>query len=365
MNVKFLDFESMHKPIREEMNKKFLEVYDSNWFIKGKELEKFEYNIAKYCSSSYAVGCGNGLDALYLSLKAMNIGAGDEVIIPSNTYIATALAVSYAGAKPVFVEPNIETYNIDPNLIEEKITLKTKAIIPVHLYGQTADMDAINIIAKKHSIYVLEDSAQAQGSEYKGRKAGSLGDISGMSLYPGKNLGALGDAGVITTNNYELAKKVSVLGNYGSEKKYHNKYKGNNSRLDELQAGFLNVKLNYLDKWNYERRKIANMYLEGIKNTKIHLPHIPQYSNPIWHVFVVRTEKRDDFQNYLKENGIQTIIHYPIPIYLQPAYEDLGFKKGDYPIAEKIADEIISLPIWPGISDNEVQHVIDKVNLWS
>ena len=364
MNIPFLDFKSMHSEIEKEMTEKFSEVYNSYWYVLGKQVEEFEKEFADYCGVKYCVGVGNGLEALLLILKAYSIGEGDEVIVPSNTYIASALAVSYVGAKPVFVEPILNTYNINSELIEKAITKNTKAIMAVHLYGQAADMDSINEVAKKHGLKVIEDSAQAHGTLYKGRKTGSIGDASGCSLYPGKNLGALGDAGVVTTNDKELAHKIRILRNYGSDKKYHNLYKGVNSRLDELQAGLLRVKLQYLDKWNNDRNRIAKLYLEGINNSKITLPYIPDYTESNWHLFVVRAEKRDEFQNYLKENGIGTLIHYPIPIHLQQAYEDLGFDKGDFPIAEKIADEILSLPMWYGMKDEEVNYVIDKINRW-
>lgn len=364
MNIPFLNFKPMHSEIEKEMTDKFTEVYNSYWYVLGKQVEEFEKEFAEYCKVKYCVGVGNGLESLTLILKAYEIGAGDEVIVPSNTYIATALAVSYVGAKPVFVEPCLNTYNINPELIEKSITKNTKAIMAVHLYGQAADMNPINEIAERYGLKVIEDSAQAHGTLYKGRKAGSLGDASGFSLYPGKNLGALGDAGVVTTNDKELADKIRILRNYGSDRKYHNLYKGVNSRLDELQAGLLCVKLKYLDKWNDDRKKIAKKYLDGIKNSKIVLPYIADYSKPNWHVFVIRTEKRNEFQKYLKENGIGTLIHYPIPMHLQPAYADLGFKKRDFPIAEKIADEVLSLPMWYGMEDEEIQYVIDKINQW-
>lgn len=362
MNIPFLDLEPMHSEIEVEMNNKFLEVYRSNWLILGKQDEEFEKEFATYCGVNYCVGVGNGLEALTLILRGYGIGEDDEVIVPSNTYIATALAVSYVGAKLVFVEPDLKTYNINPNLIEKAITNKTKAILVVHLYGQAADMDPINKIASKYNIKIIEDTAQAHGTKYKGKVAGSLGDASGISLYPGKNLGAIGDAGVVTTNDKELAHKVRILRNYGSDKKYHNLYKGYNSRLDELQAGFLRVKLPYLDKWNNDRKRIANKYLNKISNEKIVLPYVPDYADPIWHVFVIMTKERDKFQDYLKSNGIGTIIHYPIPIHLQLAYKDLGFKKGDFPIAEKIANEILSLPMWYGMTDEEVDYICKVIN---
>lgn len=362
LKIPFLNFEPMHVFIKKDMLNKFNEVYDSYWYIMGNELKAFEEEFARYCGSKYAIGCGNGLDALILILKAYGIGAGDEVIVPSNTYIATALAVSYVGATPIFVEPDIETYNINPNLIETKITTRTKAIIPVHLYGLPCDMDEINRIANKYNLKVIEDGAQSQGALYKGIRTGSLGDAAGISLYPGKNLGALGDGGIITTNDEKLAESVQILRNYGSQKKYYNKEKGLNSRLDEMQAAFLRVKLQNLDNWNIERKKIANRYISEITNKNVVLPVQPIYSEHVWHVFALRCAERQNLQNYLGSLGIGTLIHYPVPIHLQEAYSELGFSKGDFPIAEKIADEILSIPIWPGMSEEEIDYVITSIN---
>ncbi|MBU3155335.1 DegT/DnrJ/EryC1/StrS family aminotransferase [Clostridium estertheticum] len=364
MNIPFVSFEPMHKEIEEEILNKFKEVYEKNWFIQGEEVMKFEEEFAEFCGAKYCIGCGNGLDALYLILRGYDIGEGDEVIVPSNTYIATALAVSYVGAKPVFVEPNLSTYNVNPGLIEKAITNKTKAIIAVHLCGQPADMDEINKIAKKYNLKVIEDSAQAHGALYKGKKVGSLGDASGFSFYPGKNLGALGDAGAVVTNNKVLADKIRAIENYGSDKKYHHIYKGTNSRLDEVQAAFLRIKLRNLDKWNEERRKIARKYIDGINNSKIIKPVEADYAKHVWHLFVVRTEQRDEFEKYLKVNGIGTTIHYPVPMHLQPAYEELKISKGSLPLAEKISNEVISLPIWYGMKDEEINYVIEKINNW-
>ena len=305
---------------------------------------------------------GNGLDALFLALKALGVGAGDEVIVPSNTYIATALAVTYVGATPVFVEPDIRTFNIDPTRIEEAITEKTKAIMPVHLYGQPCDMDPIMEIAKKNGLFVVEDCAQAHGATYKGKVIGSFGDAAGFSFYPGKNLGALGDAGATVTNNEELAKKVRALGNYGSDYKYHHIYKGNNSRLDELQAAFLAAKLPHLNRMNEERRRIAQKYIDGIKNEEVILPYVPEYANPVWHIFGIRCKRRDELEKFLNDAGIGTNKHYPIPMHLQECYKDLGFKEGDFPIAEEISSTQLSIPMYYGMTDEEVQYVIDKVN---
>lgn len=364
MRIPFVSFEPMHEEIKEEMFNAFKKVYKKNWFIQGEEVQKFEEEFADYCETRYCVGCGNGLDALYLILRGYEIGVGDEVIVPSNTYIATALAVSYAGAKPIFVEPDLVTYNINPELIEKAITNKTKAIIAVNLYGQTADLDPINEIAQKYKLKVIEDSAQAHGALYKGRKAGSIGDASGFSFYPGKNLGALGDAGAVVTNDKELADKIRAIGNYGSDRKYHHIYKGTNSRLDEIQAAFLRVKLRNLDKWNEDRRETAQKYIEGISNSRIIKPVVANYAKHIWHIFAIMTENRDILQEYLNDNGIGTNIHYPIPMHLQEAYEDLKIKEGNLPLAEKISKEELDLPMWYGMKDCEIEYVIEKINAW-
>ncbi len=364
MNIPFVSFENMHSEIEEEITVAFKKVYANNWFIQGKEVEEFEKEFAKYCGAKYCIGCGNGLDALFLILKAYGIGDGDEVIIPSNTYIATALAVTYAGATPIFVEPIEATYNINPALIEEKITSKTKAIIAVHLYGQTASMTDIKAIADKYNLKLIEDAAQAQGAKHKGVKTGALGDAAGFSFYPGKNLGALGDAGAVVTNDEELAKKIRALGNYGSDYKYHHIYKGNNSRLDEMQAAFLRVKLGQLDKWNTDRNRIANRYLSEIDNSNVGLPALDEDSTHIYHVFAVSCERREELEKYLSEKGIGTNKHYPYPIHLQGAYEDLGYSEGDFPIAESISNTELSIPMYYGMSDEEISYVIDAINSW-
>jgi len=364
MNIPFVSFEPMHKEIESDILDKFKEVYQKNWFIQGEEVKKFEEEFAEFCDAKYCIGCGNGLDALYLILRGYDIGEGDEVIVPSNTYIATALAVSYAGAKPIFVEPDLLSYNINPTSIEKAITTKTKAIMAVHLYGQPADMDKINSIAKKYNLKVIEDSAQSHGALYKGKKVGSLGDASGFSFYPGKNLGALGDSGAIVTNDKELADKVRAIANYGSDKKYHHIYKGTNSRLDEVQAAFLRIKLRNLEKWNEERRKTAQKYIEGINNPKIAKPVEVDYAKHVWHIFAVRTENRNEFEKYLNDNGIGTTIHYPTPMHMQEAYRDLNITEGSLPIAEKISKEVISLPMWYGMKNEEIQYVISAVNKW-
>lgn len=362
MNVPFVSFLPMEHELDKNLRDAFERVYTRSWYIEGVEDENFEKAFAQYCDTKYCVGVGNGLDALMLALKALGVGEGDEVIVPSNTYIATALAVTYVGAKPVFVEPDIKTFNLDSDRIEAAITDKTKAIMPVHLYGQACDMDPIMEIAHKYSLYVVEDCAQAHGATYKGKKIGSFGDAAGFSFYPGKNLGALGDAGAMVTNNKELADKVRALGNYGSDYKYHHIYLGNNSRLDEMQAAFLSAKLPHLDKINEERRKIADRYLNGITNTEIVLPHIPEYANPVWHIFGIRCKRRPELEVFLNERGIGTNKHYPIPMHLQECYKDLGFKNGDFPIAEEISATELSIPMYYGMTDQEVQYVIDSIN---
>lgn len=362
MKVPFVTFKPLEKELDKDLRDAFERVYNRSWYIEGVEDETFEKAFAEYCESKYCVGVGNGLDSLFLALKAMGIKEGNEVIVPSNTYIATALAVTYTGATPIFVEPDIRTFNIDPTKIEAVITDKTKVIMPVHLYGQACDMDPIMEVAKKYNLYVVEDCAQAHGAKYKGKVIGSFGDAAGFSFYPGKNLGALGDAGATVTNNEELAKKVRALGNYGSDYKYHHIYQGNNSRLDELQAAFLAAKLPHLNKVNAERRKIAQKYLDGINNPEIILPFVPEYAEPVWHIFGIRCNRRDELEKFLNDAGISTNKHYPIPMHLQGCYADLGFKKGDYPIAEEISETELSIPMYYGMTDEEVQYVIDRMN---
>ena len=362
MKVPFVSFLPMEKELDKEIRSAFERVYTRSWYIEGVEDQKFEKAFAEFCSSKYCVGVGNGLDALMLALKAIGVGVGDEVIVPSNTYIATALAVTYVGATPKFVEPDVRTFNINPVKIESAITEKTRAIMPVHLYGQPCDMDLIMEIAKKYHLYIIEDCAQAHGAKYKGKVIGSFGDAAGFSFYPGKNLGALGDAGATVTNNETIAKAVRALGNYGSDYKYHHIYLGNNSRLDEIQAAFLSVKLPHLDRMNQERRKIAEKYLTGINNPYVELPYVPEYANPVWHIFAVRSNSRDELEKYLNDNGIGTNKHYPIPMHLQECYRNLGYKEGDFPIAEEISRTELSLPMYYGMSDEEVEYVINKIN---
>lgn len=360
ITVPFLDLKATYLELQSELDNAYTNVMQSGYYLLGKELEAFEQEFAEYCTTTHCVGCGNGLEAIELLLKAYGIGEGDEVIVPSNTYIATWLAVSYVGAKPVPVEPILETYNIDPGLIEAAITPKTKAIIPVHLYGQPVDMDPIMAIAKKHNLVVIEDAAQAHGALYKGKKVGSLGHAAAFSFYPGKNLGAYGDAGAITTNDKNIAEKVKVLRNYGSQKKYFNEVQGVNSRLDELQAAFLRVKLKKLDEWNARRKVVAQLYLEGLKNEKsIVLPRVPDWADPAWHLFVVRHAHRDALQEKLNKKGIQTLIHYPLPPHKQAAYAEMNHLS--FPISEKIHQEVLSLPIGPHLSHEEAQQVIEGI----
>lgn len=362
MVVPFVSFKPMEQELDKELRTAFERVYEKSWYISGEEDVKFENDFSQFCGRKYCIGVGNGLDALMLSLKALGIGEGDEVIVPSNTYIATALAVTYAGATPVFVEPSIATYNIDPVLIENKISSKTKAIMPVHLYGQPCEMDAIIKIAKSYGLYIVEDCAQAHGAWYKGRKVGSFGNIAGFSFYPGKNLGALGDAGAVVTDDEKLAEKVRALGNYGADYKYHHIYKGYNSRLDEIQAAFLSVKLKYLDKMNEERRRIAELYLNRVKNDQVILPQILEGTCPVWHIFAIRCNDRDRLEKYLNEKQIRTAKHYPIPMHFQKCYERLNIKKGELPIAEELSRTELSLPMYYGITDDQVNYVIDAIN---
>lgn len=362
MKIPFVSFEMMHKEIEEEILVKFKEVYEKNWFIQGPEVEAFEHEFAEYCGTKYCVGCGNGLDALFLPLKAYGIGAGDEVIVPSDTYIATALAVTYAGAEPVFVEPVEKYFNIDPAKIEEKITDKTKAIMAVHLYGQTADMKPILELAKQYHLKVIEDSAQAHGATYFGKRTGSLGDAAGFSFYPGKNLGALGDAGAFVTNDKELADKVRALGNYGSDYKYHHIYQGNNSRLDEVQAAFLRIKLRNLERWNANRKETAQKYYAGIHNPLISLPEVMEGTEHVYHIFAVRCERRDELEKHLNDLGIGTNKHYPIPMHMQGAYESLHIPQGALPVAEHISATELSIPMYYGMTEEEIQYVVDGLN---
>ena len=360
MKIPFSTVQYLQKDIQDEIFQKFKTIYNNGWYIQGEEVQKFEEEFAQYIGTKYCVGVGNGLEALYLSLLALNIGENDEVIVPSNTFIATALAVSYAGATPVLVDPDIETYNLSSCGLEDAITEKTKAIIAVHLYGQSADMDEILAIARKHNLYVIEDCAQAHNAFYKEKKVGTFGIVGCFSFYPGKNLGALGDAGAIVTDDLELKEKVKALANYGSSEKYHHIYKGVNSRLDELQAGFLRIKLKKLDEYTKERQRLAQIYLTEIKNPKIILPTIKKDRTHVFHVFPIRTKNRDELKRYLLEHDIQTGIHYPISIAKQQAYQDDCLN--DLPLAQKIAEEELSLPLYNGMTDEEIRYVIQIIN---
>lgn len=362
MKIPFFSFEQMHSSIRDEMTVAFTRFYDSNWYVLGNEVQAFEQEYARYSGCTYCVGVANGLDALHIALLALGIGKGDEVIVPSNTYIATWLAVSYTGATLVPVEPNPATYNLDPDRLEAAITERTKVIMPVHLYGQPCEMDKIMQLAKNQGIYVVEDNAQSQGATWMGKKTGTFGDLNGVSFYPGKNLGALGDAGALTTNKEDLAQEARTIRNYGSEKKYYNKRIGINSRLDELQAAILRLKLSKLDEWNAERKKIASWYLERLQGTSnLQLPTVAEGAESVWHQFVVLTAQRDQVINQLGEKGVGTLIHYPVPPHLQQAYQSLGFGKGDFPIAETISSRALSLPMYPGLKEEEIEYICDNI----
>lgn len=365
MKIPFLDIKAQHDELHDELQQVFERVLNSGWYILGNEVLEFEKEFASYCETTHCIGVGNGLDALHLVLRAYDIGEGDEVIVPSNTYIATWLAASHAGATPIPVEPIAATYNIDPARIEAAITSKTRAIIAVHLYGQPADMDPINDVARKYGLKVIEDAAQAHGARYKGRRVGTLGDAAGFSFYPGKNLGAIGDGGAVTTNDSDLAEKIRILGNYGSQIKYQNVVKGYNSRLDELQAAYLRVKLKRLDAWNEHRKQLALMYCTQLSLlTGLILPQVPPWADPVWHVFVVCLENRDALQAHLNQQEIGTVIHYPIPPHLQPAYKELGFMEGQFPIAESIHKQILSLPMGPKMKVEQTEQVIGAIKLW-
>ena len=365
--IPFLDLRAINAQYRDELVDACARVIDSGWYIGGSELEQFEQQFANYCGTKYAIGVANGLDALILTLRAWKelgkLKDGDEVIVPSNTYIASILAISANNLTPILVEPCVDSFNIDPKKIEAAITSRTKAILPVHLYGQLADMPAIMIIAKRHELLVLEDSAQAHGASLDDKRAGSWGDASGFSFYPGKNLGALGDAGAITTSDQELANTLRALRNYGSHEKYKNLFQGVNSRLDEIQAAMLNVKLSYLENEIVHRRDVANAYLKGINNKAIILPVKENDSAHVWHVFVIRCAHRDELQRYLADNGVQTLIHYPVPPHQQPAYKE--WNEQSYPISENIHAQVLSLPIGPTVSLKEIQDIVLHLNSFS
>lgn len=362
MTIPFLDLKSPYLELKDDLDTAYRKVMESGYHIMGHELEAFEAEFAAYCGTEHAVGVGNGLEALHLILRALDLGPGDEVLVPTNTYIASWLAITHTGAKPVPVEPDPATNNMDPARVEAAITPRTKAILAVHLYGQTADIDPILAVARRHNLKVIEDSAQAHGARYHGRRAGSLGDAAGFSFYPGKNLGACGDGGAVTTNDPELARRVKVLRNYGSHVKYHNESLGFNSRLDELQAALLRVKLAKLDDWNERRRKLARRYLEKLAGVPgLVLPTVPKWADPVWHLFVVRHQRRDQLQKTLAEAGVGTLIHYPVPPHLQPAYAALSYKRGNYPISEELADQVLSLPMGPHLSEADQDRVVAEV----
>ena len=360
MKVPFLELKPAYNELRAGFDAAYRRVMESGWYVMGNELEAFESEFAAHCGVNYCIGVGNGLDALHLILRGYGIGQGDEVIVPSNTYIATWLAVSYAGATPVPVEPDPKTYNLDPNRIESALTPRTKAIIPVHLYGQPADMDPIMEIAHKHGLKVFEDAAQSQGARYKGRRSGSLGNSAGFSFYPGKNLGAFSDAGAVTTNDPDLAERVRMLRNYGSKKKYFNDFKGFNSRLGELQAAFLRVKLKKLDEWNDRRCKIAALYNSQLStlNSQLVLPFVPVWAEPVWHLFVIRHSRRDALQEQLTEAGIGTLIHYPVPPHRSGAYADQKIPRHGLPVAETASETVLSLPMGPHLTNDQVSFVV-------
>ena len=358
--IPFLDLQRMHTPIRDALDATYRRLMESGWFIMGAELEAFEDEFAKYCGVKHCIGVANGLEALRLILAAHDITTGDEVIVPSNTFIATWLAVSQCGAVPVPVEPILDTHNLDPSRIEAAITPRTRAIIPVHLYGQPADMDAINVISAKHRLIVIEDAAQSHGALYKGRPAGSLGTAAGVSFYPGKNLGALGDGGAALTNDDLVAGKIRQLRNYGSSAKYHHETLGFNSRLDEMQAAFLRVKLEKLDEWNDQRRRIADQYRNFITAPFIHLPKVASDTQPVWHLFVIRCPERDRLRAYLEHHGVGTVIHYPVPPHKQNCYPE--YNTYQLPLAEELASTVISLPIYPYMTEEEIFIISDLIN---
>lgn len=360
--VPFLDIRALHEGIRVELDSAYQRVVDSGWFIMGPELEAFEDEFARYCEVAHCVGVGNGLEAIRLLLHAYGIGAGDEVIVPSNTFIATWLAVTECGATPVPVEPDIATHNIDARLIASAITSRTRAIIAVHLYGQPADMDAINALSTQHGLLVIEDAAQAQGARCNGRRAGSLGHAAATSFYPGKNLGALGDGGAVLTNDKAVAEKVRQLRNYGSSVKYRHDLLGCNSRLDEMQAAFLRAKLSVLDEWNDRRRHVADLYTKAFSGTSLGLPVVADFAEPVWHLYVVRNKRRDELKTHLQHNGVQTVIHYPIPPHKQACYQD--FNGYNLPVAEMLAREVLSLPISPILNADDVEYIVSTIIGW-
>ena len=365
MKVPFLDLKPAYRELQVDLDATGRRVMESGWYILGQEVEAFEREFAAYCGAKHCVGVGNGLDALILILRSYEIGLDSEVIVPANTYIATWLAISYAGAMPVPVEPDLQTYNLDPGRIEDAITARTRAIIPVHLYGQPAAMEAIREIALRHGLKVIEDAAQAHGGVYEGKRAGNLGDAAAFSFYPTKNLGAFGDAGAVVTNDDGIADRVRVLRNYGSRARYHNEIKGVNSRLDPLQANFLRVKLQHLDEWNARRSKVAGQYLEALNGCPdLILPGVAPGAEPAWHLFVLRHLRRDKLRKHLSEAGIGTLVHYPVPPHLSGAYADGGWKRGDFPLTEELADTVLSIPVGPHLDGDGIAFVIHTLQVF-
>lgn len=362
MQIPFSDLGASYRELKLEIDTAVSRVLESGWYILGPEVEAFEAEWAEYCGAQYAIGLANGLDALVLALRALDVGPGDEVIVPSNTYIATWLAVSAVGATPVPVEPELTTHNINPLLIEKAITAQTKALLPVHLYGQPVDLDPIMTIAREHGIAVVEDAAQAHGARYKGKRIGAHSDVVCWSFYPGKNLGALGDGGAITTNRSDIAERVRLLHNYGSRIKYVNEQLGVNSRLDPIQAAVLRVKLKYLDNWTERRRTIADLYDSTLRNTGLILPNIPSWAEPVWHQYIIRSNERDRLQQRLGMAGIGTLIHYPIPPHMQQAYASMNFSDDEFPVARQLASEVLSLPIGPQLNYECISFISATIN---
>lgn len=362
MNVPFLDLRPAYREVQAGLEAAARRVMESGWYVLGEEVEAFEREFAAYCGAKHCVGVGSGLDALILILRAYEIGPGSEVIVPANTYIATWLGISYAGARPVPVEPNLNTHNLDPNRIEAAITAQTRALMPVHLYGQPAEMDAIREIAYRHKLKVIEDAAQAHGSLYRGKRVGHLGSAAAFSFYPTKNLGAFGEAGAVVTDDDEIADRVRILRNYGSRTRYHNEVKGTNSRLDPLQASFLRVKLQYLDEWNSRRSKVAGKYLDALKGfPNLILPSVAVGAEPVWHLFVLRHRNREKLVKHLNDSGVGTLVHYPIPPHLSGAYANEGWKRGDFPLTEELAETVFSIPINPHLDGDAIAYVVQTL----
>jgi dTDP-4-amino-4,6-dideoxygalactose transaminase len=365
MSIPFLDLKAPYREIQTELDAAYQRVMKSGWYILGEEVDGFESDFAKFCHAKHCIGVADGLDALVLVLRGNGIGPGDEIIVPANTYIASWLAVSWVGAKPVPVEPKTATCNLDPDRIAAAITPRTRAIMAVHLYGQPAEMGPIQAVARKYGLWVIEDAAQAHGARYEDVPTGALGDAAGFSFYPGKNLGAFGDGGAVVTNDDKLADRLRVLRNYGSRQKYYNEVKGVNSRLDSLQAAFLRVKLSHLEAWNNRRKTVAKRYLEELAGIQdLELPAVAEGAAPAWHLFVLRHPRRDELRQHLRESGIDTLIHYPVPAHLSQAYAEAGWKKGDFPITETLAATVLSLPMGPHLSEQEISAVIDALRIF-